>query len=113
MHEMSIAQSLIEILREEMTRHGAKNLRSVRLHIGRLAAIVPESLSFCFQVMTAGTDMEGAKLVMETIPLEAFCKVCKKTFFIENYAFRCPSCGAKDIDTLRGQDLSIVDMEVD
>ena len=113
MHEMSIAQSLVEILQEEMARHQARVLKSVRLHLGQLSAIVPESLSFCFEVMTAGTNMEGAELVMETIPLRAACRDCGASFEIENYVFKCRECGSTQIDTLSGQELSIVEMEVD
>jgi len=113
MHEMSIAQSLIDIIKEEMTRHDATVLRSVRLNIGQLSAIVPQSLSFCFEVITSGTELEGAKLIMEVIPLEGMCRECKQAFGIEDYAFECPYCGSPDIETTAGQDLSIVDMEVD
>lgn len=113
MHEMSIAQSLIDILKEEMVKHDAKTLRSVRLHIGQLSAIVPESLSFCFEVVTSGTEMEGAKLIMETIPLEGRCRKCERSFEIEDYRFVCPHCSSADIETIAGQDLSIVEMEVD
>ncbi len=113
MHEMSITQSLIDIIREEMIKHNAGTLRSVRLRIGQLSAIVPDSLSFCFEVITSGTDLEGAKLVMEVIPLRGMCRECKEAFEIKDYAFECPLCGSPEIDTISGQDLSIVDMEVD
>ena len=113
MHEMSIAQSLLDIIREEMNKHNASVLKSVRLHIGRLSAIVPESLSFCFEVMTTGTELEGAELIMEIIPLRGSCRDCGRTFEIEDYAFECPFCGGPHIDTVSGQGLSIVEMEVD
>lgn len=113
MHEMAIAQGLLDILREEMQKHRAGRLRSVRLHIGQLSAIVPESLSFCFEVMTAGTDMEGARLDMEIIPLKGVCRSCRSGFEIENYAFECPYCGSRDIETVSGHELSVVEMEVD
>jgi len=113
MHEMSIAQSLIDILKEEMTRHGATVLRSVRLRIGQLSAVVPESLSFCFEVITSGTDMEGAKLLMDVIPLKATCLECHKDFEIESYRFSCPYCSSPNIETTSGHDLSIVEMEVE
>ncbi len=113
MHEMAIAQGLLDILREEMERHRATRLRSVRLHIGQLSAIVPESLSFCFEVMTAGTEMEGARLNMEIIPLRGVCRSCRGGFEIENYAFECPHCGSRDIETVSGHELSVVEMEVD
>lgn len=113
MHEMSIAQSLIDVLREEMLKHNAKNLRSVRLNIGQMTAIVPDALSFCFQVITDGTELEGARLIMDIIPLMGYCSACEKEFEIKDYAFACRSCGSTKINTIGGQDLSIVEMEVD
>ena len=113
MHEMSIAQSLVDILREEMGKNGARTLRSVRLSIGQLSAVVPDSLNFCFTVMTAETELEGARLIMDMVPLEGVCHDCDRTFEIEDYAFVCPYCGCTSIETIAGQDLSIVEMEVD
>jgi hydrogenase nickel incorporation protein HypA/HybF len=113
MHEMSIAQSLIDILQEEMTRHQATVLKSVRLNVGELSAIVPESLSFCFEVATKDTHMEGAQLIMDVIPLRGACRDCQHEFDIKDYAFECPKCKGTNIDTLSGQDLSIVEMEVE
>ena len=113
MHEMSIAQSLLDIIQEEMRKHNAKILKSVRLDIGQLSAIVPESLSFCFEVMTSGTELEGAELIMEIIPLRGTCRECSREFEIKEYAFECPHCRSPNIDTIAGQELSIVEMEVD
>ncbi len=113
MHEMSIAQSLVDIIREEMVKHEVNKLKSIRLHIGQLSAIVPQSLSFCFDVITAQTELEGAKLIMEVIPLKGTCRACGKEFEIENYAFECPHCKSPEIDTIQGQELSIVEMEVE
>lgn len=110
---MSIAQSLVEILQEEMARHNASTLKSVRLHIGQLSAIVPDSLSFCFEVITTGTPLEGAQLIMEIIPIRGKCKSCGEDFEIKDYAFVCPKCDSPEIETISGQDLSIVEMEVD
>ncbi|MBW1999158.1 MAG: hydrogenase maturation nickel metallochaperone HypA [Deltaproteobacteria bacterium] len=113
MHEMSIAQSLVDIVRDEMHRNQARVLRSVHLHIGEMSAIVPQALSFCFHVITEGTEMEGARLDMEIVPLRGYCGRCKREFRIENYEFRCPYCKNGDIETLAGQDLSIVEIEVE
>jgi hydrogenase nickel incorporation protein HypA/HybF len=96
-----------------MTRHNAKTLRSVRLNVGQMSAIVPEALTFCFEVITKGTEMEGARLKMDIIPLMGYCQSCAKEFEIIDYAFSCPTCGGSEIETLGGQDLSIVEMEVD
>lgn len=113
MHEMSIAQSLIDIIKEEMSKNDAKWLRSVSLHIGEMSGIVPEALSFSFDVITSGTAIEGAELKMDIVPLRGYCHRCDLTFKIENYAFVCQNCGDINIDTVSGQDLSIVEIEVD
>ena len=113
MHEMSIAQSVIDIIKEEMLKHKAKVLKTVRLNIGQMSAIVPDDLSFCLEVITAGTEMEGAKLLMDMVPLRGICRECESIFEIENYVFACPSCGSTKIKTISGQDLSIVEIEVD
>jgi len=113
MHEMSIAQSLIGIIEEEMAKHGARTLRSVRLNIGQMTAVVPEALSFCFQVITEGTALEGARLDMDIIPLKGYCRKCGSEFEIEDYAFVCPSCAGTEIEATAGQDLSVVEIEVD
>lgn len=113
MHEMSIAQGLIEIIEEEMEKHGAKTLRSVHLRIGQLSAVVPEALSFCFEVITEGTALQGARLYMEIVPLKGYCPGCEAEFEIVDYAFVCPSCGSTRIETTAGRDLSIVELEVD
>lgn len=112
MHEMSIAQSLIDILKEEMEKHQAKNLRSVHLHIGELSAVVPDALSFCFGILVEGTALAGAELIMKVVPLKGYCPLCRLEFEIKDYTFICPSCGGTKIDTLGGQELSIVEMEV-
>lgn len=113
MHEMSIAQSLIQIIREEMTRHNVARLKSVRLHIGQLSAVVPESLSFCFSIMTEGTALEGTELIMDIVPLLGSCRDCGRRFEIENYVFECPACKSKWVDLLAGQELQVSEMEVE
>ena len=113
MHEMSIAQNVIDIIREEMALNNATLLRSVRLHIGQLSAVVPESLQFCFDVITAGTNMEGAVLNMELLPLMGYCPGCDREFEIKEHTFLCPFCGERKIHILSGRELSIVEIEVE
>ena len=113
MHEMSIAQSLIEIIQEEMIAHGAESLKSVRLQVGQMSAVVPDSLSFCFEVVTDGTDLQGAELIMEVVPLKARCQACGRSFAVEAHVFVCPDCDGAKIDIIEGQELSIIEIEVD
>ena len=56
--------------------------------------------------------MEGAELIIEIIKLKGMFRECEKIFEVQNYAFECPYCGSSDIKTVAGQELSIVEMEV-
>jgi hydrogenase nickel incorporation protein HypA/HybF len=110
---MSIAQNLIQVIQEEMLKAEASVLRSVRLNIGKMCSVVPDALSFCFEVIVAGTTLEGARLIMDTIPLRGHCPGCDKEFDIEDYVFVCPYCRNPAIEVISGQDLTIVEIEVE
>ena len=50
MHELSIAQSILEIVKENA---GVTDLvKHVKVRIGELANVVPDSLEFCFGAIT-------------------------------------------------------------
>jgi hydrogenase nickel incorporation protein HypA/HybF len=113
MHELSIAQNIIDIVRAEMRRYDAKRLKAVRLEIGSLSSVAPDSLSFCFDAVISDTEFEGARLIIDIIPLSGSCGGCDREFEIKDYSFKCPFCMGRDITTVSGRELSIVEMEVD
>ena len=110
---MSIAQNVIDIVKDEMVRNDVIKLRSIHLSVGKMSAIVPEALTFCFEIVIEGTELEGTKLTIDMAPLIGYCHVCNKEFEIEDYNFTCPTCGDKDIETISGRDLTIIEIEVD
>jgi len=96
MHEMSIAQSLLDIIRQEMEKHDATKLLLVRVKHGQLTHIVPDSLYFAFEVLTKDTPLEGAKLELEEVPLRVKCSGCGQEFEPESehpLLMPCPHCG--------------------
>ena len=99
MHEMSIVTSLLSIVREEMSRHNVSKLLLVKVRYGVLTNVVPEALVFAFEALTAGTDLEGARLETEEIPLTLRCAACDREFTTtDNSIFRaiCPFCGCDE-----------------
>ena len=113
MHELSIAQNIIDIVRAEMRRYDAKTLKSVRLEIGEMSSVAPDSLSFCFDAVISDSEFKGARLIIDIISLTGLCHGCGSKFEIKDYAFKCPFCKGRDIATVSGRELSIVEMEVD
>ncbi|MDK2955927.1 MAG: hydrogenase nickel incorporation protein HypA/HybF [Desulfovibrionales bacterium] len=94
MHEMSVAQSILEIIRQELGKHGLSRLDTVVVKAGRLAGIVPDALLFAWEVLTKDDEFDGSKLVIEEIPLVLRCGSCGEEFTSEtNMLFPCPRCG--------------------
>lgn len=113
MHEMSIAVNILDIVKLELDKNEASKLKSIKLKIGAMAAVEPESLSFCFHAITEGTDMAGAKLDIEEIPIRGKCKNCATEFELDLYfSTPCPRCGEASSELISGRELDIVSMEV-
>jgi hydrogenase nickel incorporation protein HypA/HybF len=74
---------------------------------------VPESLTFCFEVITKGTPLEEVKLEMNTVPLRGRCRTCGEEFQIRNYFFSCPLCKSRDIETIAGKELLVKEIEAE
>ena len=113
MHEASIAISLIETVSGLCQQEGYNSIEAVRLKVGKAAGILPDALLFAFDVAKAGTIASQARLVIEYIPLGGFCSDCGSQFDSEErYIFACPACGSRAIKITRGDEMQIVDMEV-
>ncbi len=112
MHEMSIAQSILDIVREEMERHQVKKLEAINIAVGKLSAIVPSSLTFCFKILTDDTDMAGTILNIRVIPLSYSCYDCGRNFESDEMIFTCPHCEADGPMLTSGRDMTIENIEV-
>ncbi|MCX8053844.1 MAG: hydrogenase maturation nickel metallochaperone HypA [Armatimonadetes bacterium] len=113
MHEIAIARQILEIALKRAEQVGAKKILAVRAKIGEFTAVVPESLRFCFDAVTAGTIAEGATLDIEEIPLAAECAVCRKPFVPDKVRFSCPECGGREVEITSGRELDVESMEVE
>lgn len=113
MHEMGIAMQIIEIASSSIPKEMAGTpIKHVNLRVGKLSAVVPYSLNFCFEIASKDTPLEGATLKIEEIPVEAKCKACNHQFTIENTEFSCTKCKSGDLDILSGRELDIASIEI-
>jgi hydrogenase nickel incorporation protein HypA/HybF len=108
MHEMALTQSLVEAVCE----HAAgRRVHSVKLEVGALCAVVPDAMTFCFDLATEGTVADGARLDVDILPGAARCRSCDADFELTDPILLCP-CGSADVEVLAGRDLRILSMEV-
>jgi hydrogenase nickel incorporation protein HypA/HybF len=113
MHEMGIALQIVEIATDSLPEDlGHARIEKVNLKIGKLAAVVPESLRFCFEVAVKDTLLAGAKLAIEEVPVVARCKACNQEFTIDEPVFTCKTCDSGSLEILSGRELDIESIEV-
>lgn len=118
MHELSLVVGLLDIVRQEMRKHGAEKLLLVRVRCGALANVVPEALSMAFEVQTVDSDLDGARLELVEEPVRLACGGCGLEFSpraIPTALFApCPDCGEEiGHRVLSGKEMYIDHIEVE
>jgi hydrogenase nickel incorporation protein HypA/HybF len=113
MHELSLARNIIEIVERNIPAEEKAPVRSVRLKVGRMSGVVASSLEFCFEALTSGTQLGGASLLIDEVPLTARCGDCGRTSAMSFPFAECPACGGTKTMLVSGTELEIVDVELD
>ncbi|MCL4371117.1 MAG: hydrogenase maturation nickel metallochaperone HypA [Chloroflexi bacterium] len=112
MHELAITQSLLQIATDEAERIGASQIKVIRLRVGALTDIVPDSVQFYLDSMTPGTIAAGVRLETIRIPVGATCTRCDRFFVVQDYDLTCPECGGVGKIT-QGRELQVESLEVE
>ena len=112
MHELSLAENILEIIETHRLQEGFTRLESLTLKLGLLAAVDEDALRFAFESLTEGGPFEGARLeVTKTYPL-AHCD-CGEMFEVRDILYACPRCGAASASLSGGDELEIITLEVE
>lgn len=113
MHEMGIAMQIVEIAVNSIpVNFQGKSVETVNLKVGKLSAIVPDSLQFCYDIVIRETLLAGSKLNIEEIPVKARCRECHFEWTIDGPEFICKNCQSGAIDIIAGRELDIESIEI-
>jgi hydrogenase nickel incorporation protein HypA/HybF len=113
MHELSIANSVLETARLEIQKRPGARLLKVGLRVGELAGVDPEALNFSFQALVKGTELETATLEIEPRPRRHRCCECGREFGVRDYHTACPDCGAARTECISGTELELAYLELE
>jgi len=111
MHELSIAQSIIDIVAAEMSKNRLSRVEAITLRIGEMTQIMPDALVFGFECLSRQTVLEGAGLIIESVPARGYCTRCAREFEVKDWHFSCPLCGQGTVDIVSGRELDVVSIE--
>jgi len=113
MHEMSLAQALVDKATELAQKDGCCKVLSLDVSIGALSGVMRESLEFCFPVVARGTALDGATLNVTEVPLKAECSNCRRITYPEPFEIECSHCGSMNLKVTEGRDFKLVSLEVE
>ncbi|PRH18942.1 hydrogenase maturation nickel metallochaperone HypA [Burkholderia multivorans] len=113
MHELSLCESLIELVEDERLRRGFTKVRAMRVAVGALGHVDPDAMRFCFDAVTSGTIAQGARLDIETVPGVGYCLDCGQTVTLTDRFAACPGCGHFNVRMTGGDELRLKELEVE
>jgi hydrogenase nickel incorporation protein HypA/HybF len=114
MHELSIALSILDIAAEEAERQGGGRVAAIRLRLGPLSGVVKDALLSAYDLAREGSCMIGAELVIEEVPLVAYCPACLAERTLESVQHLCcPACGTPTSKVVSGRELEVVALEIE
>ena len=110
MHELSIAEAVVEVV----ARHAnGRRVARVEVLVGHLRQVVPDALTFAFGLVAEGTCAEGAELRLEEVPAAARCRECETETQQTGWPMGCGACGGFDVEVVRGEELLVTSVEVE
>lgn len=113
MHEMSLAESVVQIVEDYAREGGFKRVRMVRLEIGPFAGVEEDAMRFCFDAVSRSTVAEGAQLEIVSPPGSGWCMKCGETVSLAQRYDACPRCGGYQVQVTGGTELRVKELEVE
>lgn len=113
MHEMGIANSILEGVAKELQRRPGVQAIKVGVRIGQLAGVDPDALNFAFEALTFETDLEGLKLEVQYVSPRSRCRDCGREFEVHNYELLCPTCGSLTTERISGDEMDFLYLEIE
>lgn len=113
MHEMSLAEGVLQLIEDAAEREGFSRVRTVWIEIGGLSGVEPEALAFCFDAVSRGSLVEGATLEIVHVPGTGRCLECGKDTELSAVYDACMHCGAVPVTVTGGTEMRVKELEVD
>ncbi len=112
MHELSLAQNIIDTIQQCIPQSDWGKVTLVRLKVGACAGVVQDSLEFSYQVITADTQFKSSRLEIESIPFTIQCNECGSITENEAGFTLCAVCGSTNTKITSGTELQVTEVEI-
>ena len=113
MHELSLAQAMVEEVEKVLIKEGATKVISLTITIGALSGVEKEALDFAFPVVAEGTPLEDAVLLFDEVPAKVKCRDCHQLSGSDRYFLQCEHCESINVEIVSGREFMIKSMEIE
>ena len=113
MHEMALAEGILQLVEGTARRESARRVKLVVLEIGELSTAEPEALKFCFDAVTRGSIANGAALEIVRVSGAGWCMECSDTLPMTELFGACPQCGSFQMQATSGTEMRVKEIEID
>lgn len=113
MHEMSLAEGVLQIIEDSARTQNFGRVRTVWLEIGQLAGVEVEAMRFCFEAVVRDSIAQDAKLEIISTPGQAWCLHCAKAVHVQTLLDACPECGSLQVQVTGGDEMRVKELEVE
>jgi Zn finger protein HypA/HybF (possibly regulating hydrogenase expression) len=112
MHELSVAQALVEQLDAIVRERHADAAISFRVRIGPLSGVMPELLTSAFSLAAAGSAVEQAAMELVQAPVRVRCQTCGAETEAAMNRLLCGACGDWHTQLISGDELILESVEL-
>ena len=111
MHELSICGSIADIV----TRRAAgRAVKVINVRVGQLRQVVPDTLVYCWELVSADTPLAGSRISIEAVPARIRCRSCDQVTDVGAVpVFACGGCGGFDAEVVSGEEFLITALELE
>lgn len=110
MHELSICGSIADIVERNAA---GRRVETINLRIGQLRQVVPDTLVYCWGLVSADTPLDGSSLSIESVPVRLQCQACgEQTEVGDVPVLACGACGHDEVTLVSGEEFLITSLEL-
>lgn len=112
MHEMSLAEGVLQLIEDAARREQFSRVTTVWLEIGQLAGVEVEAMKFCFDAVVRDSIAAGARLEIVATPGSGWCMQCAQSVPMSEAYAACPQCGGQQVQVTGGTEMRVRELEV-
>jgi hydrogenase nickel incorporation protein HypA/HybF len=108
-HELSICSAIVGIVERAAA---GRRVERVRVDVGHLHQVVPDTLSHSWEMVVFATPLEGSVLEINYIAAVIECRMCGHHSELSEPVFRCDACDSTETDVVAGNEMRVASLDV-